>query len=136
LLCSFLHPPITPSFFSPNILLSTLFSNTLSHITHSQALKLNFDSDLKNWVTIKATLQPTVSWPVCPGVSPSSGICDLPFIKIIFIQLHVSYYGASSLMGGWVCNYSCCWDLPQVRLPSSLPSESQMSRQCSILNIS
>jgi hypothetical protein len=27
---SFLQPPITPSLFSPNILLSTLFSNTLS----------------------------------------------------------------------------------------------------------
>jgi hypothetical protein len=25
-LCSFLHPPATPSFFRPNILLSTLFS--------------------------------------------------------------------------------------------------------------
>jgi hypothetical protein len=30
LLCSFLHPPVTPSLFSPNILLNTLFSNTLS----------------------------------------------------------------------------------------------------------
>jgi hypothetical protein len=29
-LCSFLHLPITPSFSGPNILLSTLFSNTLS----------------------------------------------------------------------------------------------------------
>jgi hypothetical protein len=30
LLCSFLHPPVASSLFSPNILLSTLFSNTLS----------------------------------------------------------------------------------------------------------
>jgi hypothetical protein len=29
-LCSYLHLPVTPSLFSPNILLSTLFSNTLS----------------------------------------------------------------------------------------------------------
>jgi hypothetical protein len=29
-LCSFLHPSITPSYFRSNILLSTLFSNTLS----------------------------------------------------------------------------------------------------------
>jgi hypothetical protein len=29
-LCSFLYPPITSSLFSPNILLSTLFSNALS----------------------------------------------------------------------------------------------------------
>ena len=29
-LCSFLHSPVTSSLFSPNILLSTLFSNTLS----------------------------------------------------------------------------------------------------------
>ena len=29
-LCSFLHSPITSSFLGPNILLSTLFSNTLS----------------------------------------------------------------------------------------------------------
>jgi hypothetical protein len=29
-LCSFLQPPVTSSFFSPNILLSILFSNTLS----------------------------------------------------------------------------------------------------------
>jgi hypothetical protein len=29
-LCSFLHPPITSPVFSPNILLRTLFSNTLS----------------------------------------------------------------------------------------------------------
>jgi hypothetical protein len=29
-LCGFLHPPITPSLFGPNILLSILFSNTLS----------------------------------------------------------------------------------------------------------
>jgi hypothetical protein len=29
-LCSFLHPPLTPSFFGPNILLSILFWNTLS----------------------------------------------------------------------------------------------------------
>jgi hypothetical protein len=27
---SFLHPPVTPSFFGPNILLNTLFSNTVS----------------------------------------------------------------------------------------------------------
>jgi hypothetical protein len=30
LLCSFLQPPVTSSLFGPNILLSTLFSNTLS----------------------------------------------------------------------------------------------------------
>ena len=30
LLCTFLHSPITSSFLGPNILLSTLFSNTLS----------------------------------------------------------------------------------------------------------
>jgi hypothetical protein len=30
LACSFLHPPVTPSLIGPNILLSTLFSNTLS----------------------------------------------------------------------------------------------------------
>jgi hypothetical protein len=30
LLCSFLHPPITPSLFGPNIQLSSLFPNTLS----------------------------------------------------------------------------------------------------------
>jgi hypothetical protein len=29
-LCSFLHPPVTPSLFGPNILLNTLFSNALS----------------------------------------------------------------------------------------------------------
>ena len=29
-LCSFLHSPVTPSLLGPNILLSTLFSNTLS----------------------------------------------------------------------------------------------------------
>jgi hypothetical protein len=29
-LCSFLHPPVTSSLFGPNILLNTLFSNTLS----------------------------------------------------------------------------------------------------------
>jgi hypothetical protein len=29
-LCNFLHPPVTPSLFGPNILLRTLFSNTLS----------------------------------------------------------------------------------------------------------
>jgi hypothetical protein len=42
-LCSFLHPPVTPSLFRPNILLNTLVSNTLSlcssltvrdHISH------------------------------------------------------------------------------------------------------
>jgi hypothetical protein len=31
-LCSFLHPPITPSLFGPNILLSTLFSETLRRV--------------------------------------------------------------------------------------------------------
>jgi hypothetical protein len=29
-LCNFLHSPVTSSLFGPNILLSTLFSNTLS----------------------------------------------------------------------------------------------------------
>jgi hypothetical protein len=29
-ICSFLHLPVTPSLFGPNILLSALFSNTLS----------------------------------------------------------------------------------------------------------
>jgi hypothetical protein len=29
-LCSFLHSPVTESLLGPNILLSTLFSNTLS----------------------------------------------------------------------------------------------------------
>jgi hypothetical protein len=28
--CSFLHPPVTSSLFRPNILLNTLFSNSLS----------------------------------------------------------------------------------------------------------
>jgi hypothetical protein len=36
LLCSFLHPPITPSLFGPDVLLSTLFSNT-----HSLCSSLN-----------------------------------------------------------------------------------------------
>jgi hypothetical protein len=30
LLCTFLHSPVTSSLFGPNILLSTLFSNTFS----------------------------------------------------------------------------------------------------------
>jgi hypothetical protein len=30
MLCNFLHSPVTSFLFSPNILLSTLFSNTLS----------------------------------------------------------------------------------------------------------
>jgi hypothetical protein len=30
-LCIFLQPPVTSSLFGPNILLNTLFSNTLSH---------------------------------------------------------------------------------------------------------
>jgi hypothetical protein len=30
LVIGFLHPPVTPSLFGPNILLSTLLSNTLS----------------------------------------------------------------------------------------------------------
>jgi hypothetical protein len=29
-LCSFLQPPVTSSLFGPNILVNTLFSNTLS----------------------------------------------------------------------------------------------------------
>jgi hypothetical protein len=32
-LCSFLQPPVTSSLFGPNILLNTMFSNTLSLIT-------------------------------------------------------------------------------------------------------
>jgi len=33
-LCSFLHSPVTSSLLDPNILLSTLFSNTLSLISY------------------------------------------------------------------------------------------------------
>jgi hypothetical protein len=33
-LCSLLHSPVTPSLLGPNILLSTLFSNTLSLCNH------------------------------------------------------------------------------------------------------
>jgi hypothetical protein len=35
-LCSFLHHPITSSLFGPNILLSTLFSNSLSNYDYTQ----------------------------------------------------------------------------------------------------
>jgi hypothetical protein len=38
-LCSFLHPPVTPSLFGSNILLSILFSNTLSFSSHSPFLR-------------------------------------------------------------------------------------------------
>ena len=34
-LCSFLHSPVTPSLLTPNILLSTLFWNTLSYVPPS-----------------------------------------------------------------------------------------------------
>jgi hypothetical protein len=58
---------------------------------------------------VQVISQPTVSRPVCPGIRPPSGTCDhlfflLPPMKIIFRQLLVSYYGASSLMRGWACN--------------------------------
>jgi hypothetical protein len=33
-LCSFLQPPVTSSLFSPNILFSTLFSNTTDKVAH------------------------------------------------------------------------------------------------------
>ena len=40
-LCSFLPSPVTPSLLDPNVLLSTLFSNTLSLITHKLVHKVS-----------------------------------------------------------------------------------------------
>jgi hypothetical protein len=37
-LCSFLQPPVTSSVFGPNILLNTLFSNTLSLYSTDQEI--------------------------------------------------------------------------------------------------
>jgi hypothetical protein len=39
--CSFLHLPVTSSIFGPNILLSTLFSNTLSLFSSLNVSKIN-----------------------------------------------------------------------------------------------
>jgi hypothetical protein len=53
LLCSFLNPPVTPSLFGPNILLNTLFWNTLSlcsslnireHVSHMFRMLLSFSN--------------------------------------------------------------------------------------------
>jgi hypothetical protein len=41
LLCNFLHSPITSSLFGPNILLSTLFSNTLSMLVATYQIILH-----------------------------------------------------------------------------------------------
>jgi hypothetical protein len=52
-LFSFLYPPVTSSLFGPNILLSTLFSNTLSYsfIPSHLALQLYMRCDLlNNWL--------------------------------------------------------------------------------------
>jgi hypothetical protein len=54
----------------------------------------------------RVILPPTVSWPVCSGAMPQSWALDqfffLFFLEIIFRQLRVCYYGASSLTRGRV----------------------------------
>jgi len=39
-LCNLLHSPVTSSLLGPNILLNTMFSNTLSFLSSSPILKL------------------------------------------------------------------------------------------------
>jgi hypothetical protein len=57
-LCSLLHPPLTPSLFGPNVVLSTLYSNTISilvctflnvrdHVSHHKTVSAIFDKRLE-----------------------------------------------------------------------------------------
>jgi hypothetical protein len=47
-LCSFLHPPVTPSLFGPNILLNTLFSNTRSLSSYLNVMSKCTDFKIKH----------------------------------------------------------------------------------------
>jgi hypothetical protein len=52
-LCNFLHPPVTSSLLGPNILLNTLFSNTLSLCSSSKI----FDSRRHNKMLVVSNTQ-------------------------------------------------------------------------------
>jgi hypothetical protein len=55
-LCSFLQPPVTSSLFGPNILLSTLFSNTLILCIHYNTAAI--ETFLMYGVPIRVSLSP------------------------------------------------------------------------------
>jgi hypothetical protein len=72
-LCSLLHSPVTPSLLGPNILLSTLFSNTLSlcsslnvwdQVSHPYKTEKNYSSVYLNRYIFeyKSGRQKTLGW--------------------------------------------------------------------------
>jgi hypothetical protein len=78
-------------------------------------------------VEVEVNWRPTVSPPVCFGVSHPSGTRDQLFflLEISFRELRVCYFVAPSLKRGRVCNllYNCFWTLPEQSLLSRSPAE-------------
>jgi len=82
---SFLHSPVTSSLLVPNILLSTLFSNTLSYVppsmwatkfhTHTEQPKNNKHQTL---VSMPSTLRMDGQTDRLTGISPLPNSCSSP----------------------------------------------------------
>jgi hypothetical protein len=92
--CSFLQPPVTSSLFDPNILLSTLFSNTLSlvHIT----VQLLFLYHYMPYPTTTTCFDRT--W-------PSSGICFLAKIILLHVKLQITCCRDANFKSLFVLNH-------------------------------
>jgi hypothetical protein len=108
-----------------------------SHLRLCSLFVAPYDSQKLQWKypnppphgEVEVNLQPTVSRPVCLGVSRPSGTCDQFFflLEISFRQLRVSYFVAPSLTRGRVCNllYNCFWALKEQSLLGQIPQNAR-----------
>jgi hypothetical protein len=93
-LCSFLQSPVTSSHFGPNILLSTLFSNTLSPV-RSNCLKNSWTSISKDFCfRINSELEQTGNLTRKLKKRRGGGICLIFRFEIhySFISTHFSFF--------------------------------------------
>ena len=117
-LCNFLHSPVTPSLLGPNILLNTLFSNTISlgsslnvndQVSHPYKTTCYFKHkilfhELRVYDEKKIAQPPALPFCSSQCLGPKMRCYLLPEPRTPYIKCQRVEYGA---FGGWIV----CWEL-------------------------